>query len=148
MLKDAKKHLKKDGELIIAIENKLGLKYWRGAPEDHTNILFDSLEGYPKNIGVKTFGKEELKELIIESGFNEKKISFYYPLPDYKFCYELFSDNYLPSDTHPISNRVFPSPHPIKSHTIFDELLVSKELQKNKLFDKFSNSFLVFIKND
>jgi len=54
MIKESKSFLKKDGILIIAIENRFGLKYWRGAPEDHTNILFDSLEGYPNYQGIRT----------------------------------------------------------------------------------------------
>lgn len=147
-LKTAKGFLKKSGVLIIAIENRLGLKYWRGAPEDHTNVLFDSLEGYPEYNGVRTFGKKELTDLLKDTGFKEDNISFYYPLPDYKFCYEIFSDRYLPSDSHNVSNIVYPSPHPTESEILFDESLVSKSLQENNLFGEFANSFLVFIKND
>lgn len=147
MIKESKKYLKKDGVLIIAIENRFGLKYWRGAPEDHTGIFFDSLEGYPENHGVRTFGKKELTTLIAEAGFDKQEISFYYPLPAYKFCSDIFSDEYLPSENHSISNIVFPSPHPVPSESLFDEALVAKGLQENDLFDKFANSFLVFIKN-
>ena len=148
LIKEAKGFLKKNGTLIIAIENRFGLKYWRGAPEDHTNILFDSLEGYPEYIGVRTFGKQELKNLLGYAGFNKNKIEFYYPLPDYKFCYEIFSDEYLPSKNHPVSDGIYPSPHPIKSYNLFYESLVSKGLQENNLFDNFANSFLVFINNE
>jgi SAM-dependent methyltransferase len=147
-LKTAKAFLKKDGVFILAIENRFGLKYWRGAPEDHTNKLFDSLEGYPNYNGIRTFGKKELTDLLIDSGFKKENISFYYPLPDYKFCYEVFSDRYLPSENHSVSNIVYPSPHPTENEILFDEALVSKGLQENGLFDQFANSFLVFIKND
>jgi SAM-dependent methyltransferase len=146
-LKTAKGFLKKDGVLIIAIENRLGLKYWRGAPEDHTNILFDSLEGYPNYDGVRTFGKKELTDLLIDSGFKKDNISFYYPLPDYKFCYEVFSDRYLPSDEHPLSHSIYPSPHPTENYHLFDEKLVAEGLRRNNLFGEFANSFLVFVKN-
>lgn len=147
MIKKAKSYLKSNGVLIVAIENRFGLKYWRGAPEDHTNILFDSLEGYPENHGVRTFGKKELTDLFLSSGFKEKNISFYYPLPDYKFCYEIFSDEYLPSEEHPVSSNIYPSYHPTENYHIFYESLVSKGLQKNDLFGNFANSFLVFINN-
>jgi SAM-dependent methyltransferase len=147
-IKTAKDFLKKNGILIIAIENRFGLKYWRGAPEDHTNKLFDSLEGYPEYDGIRTFGKKELKDLLRDAGFKEENISFYYPLPDYKFCYEIFSDEYLPSENHPPSNGVYPSPHPSDNYHLFDELLVSNGLQKNKMFDKLANSFLIFTVND
>jgi len=148
MIKESKSFLKKDGTLIIAIENRFGLKYWRGAPEDHTNILFDSLEGYPNYQGIRTFGKKELTDLLTEGGFKKDNISFYYPLPDYKFCYEIFSDEYLPSENHSVSNIVYPSPHPTENEILFDEVLVSKGLQKNNLFGEFSNSFLLIIKNE
>jgi SAM-dependent methyltransferase len=148
MIRDAKKYLKKGGVLIIAIGNRFGLKYWRGVPEDHTNILFDSLEGYPDYQGIRTFGKKELTDLLINSGFKEEKISFYYPLPDYKFCYEVFSDRYLPTKEHRISNGIYPSPHPTKSYHLFDEKLVARGLQENNLFEEFANSFLVFVKNE
>lgn len=148
LLIGTKNLLKKDGELIIAIENKFGLKYWRGAPEDHTNRLFDSLEGYPKYDGIRTFGKKEMIDLLLSSGFKEKNITFYYPIPDYKFCYEIFSEEYLSKGTHPISNSNYPSPHPSNAYMLFDEGLVSKELQKNKIFDQLANSFLIFVKNE
>jgi SAM-dependent methyltransferase len=148
MIRDAKKYLKKGGVLIIAIGNRFGLKYWRGVPEDHTNILFDSLEGYPKYIGVRTFGKLEITKLIQNSNFEERNINFYYPLPDYKFCYEVFSENYLPNENHSISRGIYPSPHPIKSYQLFFESLVAKGLQKNNIFDNFANSFLIFCTND
>lgn len=147
-LKIAKSHLKKNGVLIIAIENRFGLKYWRGAPEDHTGVLFDSLEGYPNYQGIKTFGKKELINLLIDSGFKKDNISFYYPLPDYKFCYEIFSDQYLLSLNHPISHSIYPTPHPTKSYNIFDERLVSEGLEQNDIFSIFANSFLIFTSND
>lgn len=148
MIKESKSFLKKNGTLIIAIENRFGLKYWRGAPEDHTNILFDSLEGYPNYQGIRTFGKKELTDLLTEGGFKKEDISFYYPLPDYKFCYEVFSDEYLPSENHSVSNIVYPSPHPTENEILFDEALVSKGLQKNNLLGEFANSFLLIIKNE
>ena len=35
-LKRISSYLKEDGKLLIAIENKFGLKYWAGTREDHT----------------------------------------------------------------------------------------------------------------
>ena len=39
-LKEMGGYLKPEGKLLIAIENRLGLKYFAGAPEDHTDIHF------------------------------------------------------------------------------------------------------------
>src|SRR4051794_24751754 len=39
----ASKWIHDQGVVILAIENKLGLKYWAGAPEDHTDRRFDGV---------------------------------------------------------------------------------------------------------
>lgn len=39
-LKINQKHVKKDGNLVIAIENKMGMKYWAGCVEDHLSQFF------------------------------------------------------------------------------------------------------------
>ena len=46
-LKIISKHLKPDGKIVLAIENRMGLKYWAGCTEDHFGTLFEGLEGYP-----------------------------------------------------------------------------------------------------
>lgn len=145
MLEENRGFLKKGGEIIIAIENKLGLKYWRGAPEDHTNRIFDGIEGYPNYDGIRTFSRKELIELLQKAGF--KDIRFYYPLPDYKFCYEIFSDDYVPNARHRVTPSLFPSPHPSQSYSLFNEQYVAESLQDAGLFKDFANSFLVFAKN-
>ena len=62
-------YLKPEGRLLIAIENRLGLKYFAGAPEDHTDLHFFGINGYPGNQSVRTFSKNELGELLENSGF-------------------------------------------------------------------------------
>ena len=47
-LSKIKQLLKPEGKLIIAIENKYGLKYWCGAPEDHSGIPYDGINNYIK----------------------------------------------------------------------------------------------------
>ena len=43
-LKIISRHLKPDGKIVLAIENRLGLKYWAGCTEDHFGTLFEGLE--------------------------------------------------------------------------------------------------------
>mgnify|MGYP006938600231 CR=1 FL=1 len=40
---------------MIAIENRLGLKYWAGCTEDHVGKYFEGLENYPDTRSVRTF---------------------------------------------------------------------------------------------
>ena len=55
-LKLLRSFLKDGGRLLLAIENKMGLKYFAGAKEDHTGVLFDGMNGYPGMQKIKTFG--------------------------------------------------------------------------------------------
>lgn len=137
-LKNIKKILKPDGKLLIAIENKFGMKYWLGAPEDHTNKKYDSITGYDKNSKVRTFGKEEIKNILKECGL--ENMNFYYPLPDYKLPSLIFSDEYLPT-IETIENY---KPYYYEGTEIeFDEIKAYKEIIKNNMFGFFANSFLI-----
>ena len=50
-----RKSLTDDGMLVIAIENKFGLKYCSGNHEDHSARRYDGLEGYPTGTSAVTF---------------------------------------------------------------------------------------------
>lgn len=98
-------YLKPEGRLLIAIENRLGLKYFAGAPEDHTDLHFFGINGYPGNQSVRTFSKNELGELLENSGF--PFLRFYYPYPDYKFPTEIFTDESLYTNSYGRSYPVY-----------------------------------------
>lgn len=141
----AKSYLKKNGTIIIAIENKFGLKYWSGCREDHTGRHFDSIENYPNSKEIQTFGKQEIIILLNNVGF--KDIKFYYPYPDYKLATEIFSDDYLPSLQHNVKSSNFPYIDRSQNREyIFNERLVMDNIIINKQIDFFSNSFLIFAK--
>ena len=131
--------LQPKGHLLLAIENKFGLKYFAGAKEDHTGRYFDNLEDYPHQKEVQTFGKTEIIELLQEAGF--ESINFYYPMPDYKFPKTVYSDAYLPSVEDDFQAH---SPNLDQSALLlFDENKAFANICKNKKFDFFANSFLI-----
>lgn len=130
--------LKKGGRLLIAIENKLGMKYWAGCKEDHLGRYYESIEDYAHTSGVKTFGKRELEEMFKECGFDGVK--FYYPYPDYKFPDRIYSDEYLPTVGELVNNmRNFDNNRMIT----FDEDKAFDSVIKNGLFPQYSNSFFI-----
>lgn len=139
MVKRAKGFLKDDGKLIIAIENKMGLKYLAGATEDHTGVPFDGVNNYENIDYVKTLSKPEIIDLLGNAGY--KKIEFYYPMPDYKMPNVIYSDNRLPNvgELRNIIN-VFDR----ERYQTFNEEIVFDQLIKDGLFDYFANSFLIF----
>ncbi|AIQ14752.1 class I SAM-dependent methyltransferase [Paenibacillus durus] len=141
-LENIKKFLKPDGELIIAIENKFGLKYWTGKKEDHTGISYEGIEGYLNDKGVRTFSKCEIRKLLSEVGF--KEIEFYYPMPDYKLPTQIFSDSYLPKVGD--LDKDAPS-YDAEQIIAFQEYFAYNNLIQDNQFDYFANSFLLFCEN-
>jgi len=139
MLKKTRELLSPNGRLFIAIENKLGLKYLSGYPEDHYNLLFESWENYPDYSGIRTFSKHELKFILHQSGFS--KMNFLYPFPDYKLPLRIFSKKIL------INQSInLPSLFPPTNQYSINEGRVAKTLSDAKLIDQFSNSFLIIAK--
>jgi 2-polyprenyl-3-methyl-5-hydroxy-6-metoxy-1,4-benzoquinol methylase len=133
-----KEFLKPDGALILAIENKIGIKYLCGAKEDHTEKIFESIHNYPYTEGVRTFSKKELTDLLNISGFNG--LEWYYPLPDYKLPQQIFSDDMLPRDPDLIWD-LFPKGS--RDKNMMSEKRLTKTLTDAGLFGEFANSFLV-----
>ncbi len=129
------------GMLIVAIENRFGLKYWAGCIEDHTGAYFEGLEGYTKSAGVKTFSKPQLLQLCEESGFSSCEC--YYPYPDYKFPTKIYSDEHLPKPGELKDNmRNFDNERVV----LFDESLVFDGLIESGMFPFFSNSYLLVLR--
>ncbi len=139
-LKTIARHLKPDGKIILAIENRLGLKYWAGCTEDHFGILFEGLEGYPRTRGVKTFTRKEFRQILKQAG--ELKASWYYPFPDYKFPMAVYSEKYLPAKGE--LNRTEYNFDRFRLQ-LFQESPVYDTLLDNDLYQEFANSFLLMI---
>jgi SAM-dependent methyltransferase len=90
LLTKARAALRPGGRCVIAIENRLGLKYLAGAEEDHLGVSAAGLEGYAdasrssaKPAQIKTFTKYELTGLLRDAGFSS--LEWLFPFPDYKF---------------------------------------------------------------
>lgn len=134
-----KQLLKKHGRLLLAVENRYGIKYFCGAVEPHTRRPFDGIRQYPS--GSKdgySFAHKELEHILQASGFSHQK--FYYPMPDYLLPQIIYSDNYLPGME--ISERMHPY-YRYKGTVLADEQLLYKDILDNHVFPFMANSFLV-----
>ena len=130
------------GKLLLAIENRFGLKYWAGAKEDHAHTFFEGHNGYPGHKKVQTFGKKELDTLLKSSGFS--KNTFYYPYPDYKNPFFVYSDSYYPGNRAAFPLSRLPAPTLDRPRELFfSEQNSMRFIEKNDLFPDLSNSFLV-----
>ncbi|MCH5270430.1 MAG: class I SAM-dependent methyltransferase [Lachnospiraceae bacterium] len=136
------KHLAKGGRVVIAIENKYGLKYFAGCREDHLGTYFSGIENYAGGGGVRTFSRKGLEKLFAACGI--KKYHFYYPYPDYKFMTSLYSDDHLPDKGELFDNmRNFDRDRML----LFNEKDAFDGIVEDNLFSVFANSYLVVIGN-
>lgn len=136
-LNNIRRLLKPDGILLIAIENRFGLKYFAGAPEDHTDGYFDGIAGYPQNHSVRTFSKGEWERLMENCGFVNHR--FYYPYPDYKFPREIFTEESLKEQKYGLPAWNFTR----YRMALFREETVADTIQQDGRMDYFANSFLI-----
>ena len=134
-------HLKPGGRVVIAIENRLGLKYWAGCAEDHSGRFFGGIESYSgENEPAKTFTRPALEQLLLQNGATE--YSFYYPYPDYKFTSVLYSDRRLPEAGELNENiRNFDRDRLL----LFDEKKAYQGITQDGLYPMFANSFEVVV---
>ena len=140
----AARFLSPNGRLAVAIENKLGLKYFNARPEDHLGIPFYGIQNLYAPKQPLTFGKAELVRLLARAGFLHSL--FFYPFPDYKLPETILADSALslpsfnPCDVLPLSSsRDYASP---SAPPAFSEPLVWRELHANGLLPHLANSFL------
>lgn len=135
-LSKIKKLLKPTGKVLLAIENRYGIKYWAGANEDHIAKPYVGLEGYD-SYNVQTFGKVEFIKMIEKHGFTKNK--FYYPFPDYKLPTIIYTDDRLPKENEISSIPIYSYGNKIN----FNIAETLRGLIKNDSFGFFSNSFLI-----
>lgn len=134
------RHLSPQGRIVIAIENKYGLKYFAGCREDHLGTYFSGIENYASGGGVRTFSRRGLERIFKSCGV--KQYGFYYPYPDYKFMTTLYSDAYLPGKGELSNNlRNFDRDRMV----LFDEKSAFDGLVEDGLFSVFANSYLAVI---
>src|ERR1700733_7224723 len=100
--------LRPGGSLLLAIENRLGVKYLAGVGEDHTGKVYDSVEGYPAGTTARTFSRSELSGLLEGAGLDG---SFFSAFPDSRGPRAILADSLFAS-VPPLAWRipVFPSP--------------------------------------
>ncbi len=132
-LEQARRDLAPGGRLVIGIENRLGLKYWLGAPDDHLGrphiMLFDRQlaaarwrEATGEDLRVLVYDMEEYRELLRAAGFS--RLAFHAALPDYKL-----PEVILPADTAADLAAYFLSGGFVAEHSGLDGALLAPDRQ-------------------
>ncbi len=143
-LRSASRFLSSTGRMVVAIENKLGLKYFNGCREDHLSVAFLGVQGLYKDRTPVTFGRLELAERLRMAGLPGSY--FYYPFPDHKLPVVVLSQDGLADpefDASDLLARCHGRDYTGWQYRGFDDALAFRELGKNQLIADLSNSFLV-----
>ena len=124
-IKKYKDYLKEDGKLLIAINNKFGLKNW-----NTTNDL---------NCGIS---QNELKQILSEEG--KYNLKFYYVYPSFTNANLIYSDDYKLTREDITRNFYAYDPKaivPLNENKVYNELLK----EGKECVNKFANSFFIEI---
>lgn len=132
------------GQVVLAIENQFGLKYWAGASEDHVGRPYFGVEGRYSSTTATTYGRRHLEELLRSAGFTNQELLL--PYPDYKLPTTIIRARALADGDLSVASLV----HGLHSrdygptwYAFVDEHRVYGTLQRNGLIADLSNSFLV-----
>ncbi|WP_315096633.1 rhamnan synthesis F family protein [uncultured Cellulomonas sp.] len=145
MLEHVARLLLPDGELVVAIENQLGLKYFAGFPEDHLGQPMMGVEDRYGASTAVTFGRQELGARLRTVGLDAQQWLF--PFPDYKLPTTVVSERAMTPgsgfDAAPLLAATGGGDHQEPPTTSFDLRRAWGPVHRNALAADLSNSFLV-----
>ncbi len=137
-----KNRLNFDGTILIAVDNKMGVKYLAGGKSKHCEKVYDSIKNRFSN--GKLFSKRELDELIEKVGIKNKR--YYYPLPNYEMPNLIISEETLVKSTD--SKLNYNSVYEEGSLVVQDEIKLLKQFINNNEFEEYTNSYLIELSNE
>lgn len=131
--------LKDNGIILLATENRLGVKYFSGAIEDYSNKFFVGLDNFDGYDVIHTPTKKELQTWMESCGLFHYK--FYYPFPNNIFPTEIFTDDSLKYMLYGGKSEETGW----NRFELFDEREMFETLQREGVVQNFANAFLVEI---
>lgn len=126
LMKYAINHLKEDGKILLAVNNKIGIKTY--------------CERQRENQDKKKIGRKELEDLLNKYDF--KYYKFYYPLSDYETTNVIFTDEFLPNQENIVRNIALHEEDDFIFESENETWFQLLEQDKN-LIKLFSNSYFV-----
>ncbi len=131
------------GEIYFVSDNIYGLKGLAGCRDAYTGDFYSAIEGYVNHEGTRGFSRQEIGSAILK--ISDADYEMYYPYPDYRYTFQLFSDNRLPKSGELANNLLqFDSGRML----LFDETAAFEQIIKDGRFIDFSNSYLVRVRKN
>lgn len=130
--------LKPDGKVLIAAENRYGLKYFCGGTDEYIKTPFEGINKYPNGSDTYLLSRQELIDYVSAAGFKQYK--FYYPMPDFKLTQAVYTDEYMPKGS--IRDRIISYCRETENLVAVEDRIYD-DLIHNNVLHFFSNSFLL-----
>lgn len=125
------------GRILIATNNRIGLKYLSGAVEEYTGKMYSGINNFDGYNQVRTFTKMELTAILERAGIEQYK--FYYPFPSCVFPTEIHTSESLKYFSYDGEDFATDYEAPV----LFDTRKLSQTLQTENVIETFADSFLV-----
>ena len=137
--------LSPSGKLLLAIDNRLGIRYFCGDRDHFTERNFDSIENYVRvgfqereKMGGRAYARAEIVQILEAAGFSKHR--FYSVLPELSRPQALYAEDYLPEEE--LDVRIIPQYHSPDTIFLEEERLYTTLIQ-NGLFHAMANGYLV-----
>lgn len=142
--------LKKNGRMLLGMDNRLGLRYFCGDRDPFTDRSFDGIENYrtllsgdSSALKGRNYSKEEICEILDLAGWKNRK--FYSVLPNLEQPQLIYSEKYLPVEE--LNIRLYPT-YRYPDCVFLEEEYLYESIIKNGMFHTMANSFLIECSKD
>ena len=140
----ARAALRADGLCVVAVPNRLGLKYLNGATDDGTGAAYDSVHGYP-GAGAPAFSLRALEALARAAGFDHLDVLL--PFPDATLTSTLIDPRAFGDDPDAANWLLGTAPNrgraPAPRAWTFSETLAQREVVRAGLLPGLANALVL-----
>jgi len=140
-----RKMLHPRGKLLLAADNRFGIRYFCGDQDYFSGKVYDGIENYrhlmywERNAAAgRAYSKSELKRILEEAGFNGHH--FFSVFPRISNAQLLLAEDYKPNEA--LNLRIFPEYNNPDTVFLFEEELYPS-LMENGLLHPMANGFFV-----
>jgi hypothetical protein len=146
-LRAARAALREDGLCVVAVANRLGLKYLNGATDDGTGQAYDAVHGYPGAgaAGSSAFSLRALEALARDAGFDHLDVLL--PFPDATLTSTLIDPAAFGDDPDAANWLLGTAPNrgraPAPRAWAFSETLAQREVVRAGLLPDLANALVL-----
>lgn len=145
LLRHIRQILKPAGKLLLAADNRLGIRYFCGDQDFFTNKNYDGVENYKhllpwerEEAKGRAYAKAEISAFLEEAGFRQHR--FFSVFPRISNPQLLLAEDYVPNEALDI--RVFPEYNSPDTVFLMEEELYPS-LMENQMLHAMANGFFV-----